>query len=270
MIGFKFGSLVTLEEVDSVIRGHRQFLCLCDCGKNTVVTQNNLLKGNTTRCVSCGKEARRKSSTKFNVKEHRGAYSTWRSMLFRCKNVDTYKHVEICKEWSCELTGFLHFLKDMGDRPEGLTLDRIDNNLGYFKENCRWASRSVQNHNKRKRSDSSRSNYIGVTRSTEPTQPSWVVQFQYEGGKIAEHYNLEVDAAVAYDNHSEDYYGDRPNFTVRRTVVPNTYKSGGVTFCKKSSRFRVRITVDKKRITLGYYDTYEEAITVLNDYKSSK
>lgn len=61
-------------------------------------------------------------------------------MKNRCGNRFYYKNVTFCEEWSL----FENFLKDMGERPAGKSLDRVDNSLGYFKGNCRWATRREQ------------------------------------------------------------------------------------------------------------------------------
>lgn len=77
-------------------------------------------------------------------------YNSWRSMVQRCTNPNhtfhhLYKDVDITPEWLV----FEKFLSDMGIRPEGTSLDRIDNALGYSPENCRWATPQEQQRNKR-------------------------------------------------------------------------------------------------------------------------
>ena len=78
-------------------------------------------------------------------------YHCWASMRMRCindKNPRYHKYggrgITICDEW---LNSFVSFYNDMGDMPEGMSLDRIDNNKGYYKDNCRWATREEQQRN---------------------------------------------------------------------------------------------------------------------------
>ena len=80
-------------------------------------------------------------------------YITWKCMIQRCCNNRSTKWmyyggrgILVCEEWR---QSFSKFHKDMGDRPEGLSLDRINSNLGYSKDNCRWATREQQSRNTR-------------------------------------------------------------------------------------------------------------------------
>ena len=75
-------------------------------------------------------------------------YNSWRSMIQRCTNPN-HDHYERYKDMLCvEWYDFDNFLKDMGERLDGTSLDRIDNTKGYFKENCRWATASQQIRNR--------------------------------------------------------------------------------------------------------------------------
>lgn len=257
VFGQKFGKLTVIKEVPSKVRGHRQYECLCDCGGIHIGTRNNILRGITSQCTECSKAQRRGSLVINGSVFDKHTYNSWLSMHDRCRRLERYKSKPICEEWQGTM-GFIKFLEDMGPRPENCTLDRIDNSKGYSPENCRWATVGMQNHNKGKKRTAKTSKFIGVC-----FIKTWTVQFQFEGMKIVEYFELEEDAAVFYDNLSEQYYGDRPNKTVRREVHPRQNKIGGISQTKSGS-WRVRATVDGKRKHFGQYKTKEEAEEVLD------
>lgn len=125
--------------------------CICDCGKTKTVRYDELKQG---RLISCGcfrLEKLREKLTKHS-KTQSNIYSTWEGMLQRCnnpKNVSFCNYggrgISVCTEWF----DFKNFYHDMGDKPVGMSLDRVDNDKGYFKENCRWATPSTQGFNTR-------------------------------------------------------------------------------------------------------------------------
>lgn len=257
-IGQRFTNLVVVDRVYKA-NGHIYYTCLCDCGNTSTVTRNNLLKANTTCCVSCGHKKRASTQTTVGCRKNKYTYTSYIAMKSRCKENDRYKNIKICSRW-LEPNGFLYFLEDMGPRPQNTTLDRIDNSLGYYKENCRWATSSFQNHNKTKRSSSAVS-YIGVTRSKDKFQ----MQILKDGIKVSGLFDNAIDAAVYYDNISEELYGDRPNGTKYKPILPNKEKIGGLSYCKKSRKYRVRFTdVFNIRRTVGYFEQETEAMEVLD------
>lgn len=124
--------------------------CKCNCGTIKSVIVENLVYGNSKSCGCLffevmtvhGHSGNRQTST----------YKSWHMMLQRCnnENYDGYaayggRGIKVCKRWH----KFVNFLADMGERPAGKTLDRIDNNRGYYKSNCRWASKKEQMGNRR-------------------------------------------------------------------------------------------------------------------------
>jgi len=95
-------------------------------------------------------------------------YNTWRNMKQRCTDTNHPQFadyggrgISVCDAWS----DFWTFASDMGERPDSYTLDRIDNDLGYCPENCRWASRHQQALNQRRRKVMAKSGYKGVKRA---------------------------------------------------------------------------------------------------------
>lgn len=128
----------------------RTYAAHCVCGNITFVTDASLRAG-TSSCGCLRKVMLTKRNTKHGMSKL-PAYSSWQNMMSRCygfghKNLSEYKGrgIYVCDRWH----NFLNFLEDMGERPDGMSIDRIDPDGIYCKENCRWADNETQQNNKR-------------------------------------------------------------------------------------------------------------------------
>lgn len=167
MIGKIFSRLTVLALSHSDKNWNKYWVCSCTCGVKPVVMGSRLNNGRTKSCGCLRREHSRKRGE--TDKGFSKAYTkiSYKSMVARCHNVKhpTYikygnKGIVVCDRWRFgenSKTGWLCFLEDMGGRPLKHTIDRIDNSKGYEPQNCRWATPTQQNNNKKK-----------------SRQPSWV------------------------------------------------------------------------------------------------
>ena len=192
MVGKVCGELLVLSRNGSNKAKGARWLCRCSCGEVVTVDGADLRKGHTKSC-GCLKTR----NSKYKTPEYRA----WLHMKQRCDNENNgeYKNygargITYCKEWSC----FNTFLEDLGERPSKThSLDRIDVNGDYNKQNCRWATKTVQSLNRRKLKNKT-SRYKGVSWSKKDS--IWSVCIS-EGGKsrYVGSYRYEKEAAYAFD-----------------------------------------------------------------------
>jgi hypothetical protein len=215
LAGQSFGRLTAIEVAGSNKRGSACWRCVCTCGSEVVVRGADLTDGNTKSCGCLMREIAAASNTTHGMRRSR-LYRIWQQMKQRCKNPSHKRFsgyggrgIKYDPSWE----GFENFLADMGGGyEEHLSLDRIDNNRGYSKENCRWTTASVQNTNKRKR-PGCKSEYIGVSvleNGTFRASRSFNGKKQHLGV-----YKTATEAAIAYDDKCEEFSCGRPNGTTK-------------------------------------------------------
>lgn len=154
-IGERYGRLVVIGEAEphrsqsGQIR--RKMQCRCDCGTSCDIWLQHLHTGHTTSC-GCLVVETRGDYRRTHGQSESGTYSSWTDMKSRCHNEshtawEWYggRGISVCDRWIL----FEAFLEDMGERPDGLTLDRIDTNGNYEPGNCRWVTMKEQGRNKR-------------------------------------------------------------------------------------------------------------------------
>lgn len=179
----------------------------CYCGKEFKSMTNAIKRGNQKSC-GCLKKDRiaqynQDIKTTHGLSNHK-LYGIWSGMLKRCTNpnAENYKYyggrgISISDEW----LKVENFINDMFPSfVDGLTLDRIDNNKGYSKENCRWATKTTQSQNTKKLIGTNKSGFRGVC--FEKSSKKWKSQISVNSKKIhLGYFDNAYDGALAYDNY---------------------------------------------------------------------
>ena len=149
MLGKKFGKW-TVTEFLGIKNRCGYYKSVCECGHTTNHYGTDLRQGKSTMCIDCHNKKNADINTKHGMHKTK-IYHIWQNILFRCKNpsCSNYKYygargIKVCERWD----KFENFLEDMSPIPEGMTIDRIDNDKGYEKDNCRWVTHKENCNNR--------------------------------------------------------------------------------------------------------------------------
>lgn len=202
--GISVGRLEVVKKTENrTINGSILWLCRCECG-NEVLAQSSSLSSGLKQSCGCLEADTRKTRGSTHGKSGTREYRSWTGMKQRCmyEGHDEFANyggrgITVDSRWA---DSFENFLEDMGECPEGASLDRIDVNGNYTKSNCRWEYASVQGYNSRRKSTNT-SGRTGV--SFHKATGKWMASIGYNGKVIYLGIHSRFEDAVVSRSEAE-------------------------------------------------------------------
>jgi hypothetical protein len=223
LISQKFDRLTVLSRGDNTPSGKTTWNCVCECGNKVNREADSLRKKGIKSCGCFNKQSLSKIATERNtvhgqnkVGGRTGSHKSWSSMLQRCEkeNHKSYKYyggrgIKVCDRWK----KFENFFEDMGERPNGMSIDRIDSEKNYEPGNCKWSNRSEQQKNKRP--NQARGNapigatgFRGVSKNSKNGK---YISYIWVSGKSIRlgTFDTPLEAHNAYEEAKNKYFGGK-------------------------------------------------------------
>lgn len=193
LTGHVIGKLVVVQRAPNIGK-QPAWKCQCACGGEKIVAGMYLRTARVHDC-GCGSAERRRAGRVRHGLTGAPEWATWKSMRERCvrPKAPAWEHyggrgITVCERW---LESFENFYADMGPRPDGMTLDRIDNNGNYDPGNCRWATMEEQQNNRR-------SNVLVTLDGETKTLKQWATHFGVPYPVVKDRRSKGVEGAALF------------------------------------------------------------------------
>lgn len=188
IVGKTFYRLKIIDHDHTNARGKAMFLCKCSCGNEKIIESHLLISGKTRSCGCLHRTCNGLSNTPTYY-----SYDCMKKRCYRPKN-KAYKDygakgITVCQRW---LDSFLNFYEDMGERPSGTSLDRIDGTGNYTPENCKW---STQKEQCRHQSHNHYFTYLGKTQSIAAWAEEYDIKYYCLRGRLT-NYGWSIEEAL--------------------------------------------------------------------------
>lgn len=234
LTGMVFGRLTVLKESETKTKDNKYcYDCICSCGNTEIVTKTaSLLRSGQSKSCGClqRENAKLQANNNTGVPRSHGmtdsvTYICWRNMKARCDDPNHQakqnygdRGITYPESWKT----FEGFFEDMGENPEGFTLNRKDVNMDYSKDNCEWVDNVRQGRDRRKPSSGVTSQYKGVSYNKDCEK--FKGSFRYDGVIYHLGYSeSELELALRYDAKVIEVVGDNGGTNYQLGLLPEEF-----------------------------------------------